>query len=192
MSDDLARRQYDASLSPAGHGRRARYTSGAAHHPSAARPDPGAPWSDGENEVRRERANYAWMHPSSRKRTSAQQQAQTRTDPFSSRSQATTGAHFDAFAGREAWARGRRGEWTGEGKTFGSGTSAFGAKAEEESRLINDSSTKRTSQVGHTLQRGSASSLYLHCQVVLMFVGAFILGSLLRGKKSMNEERSRR
>ncbi|KAM0791174.1 hypothetical protein ACM66B_005658 [Microbotryomycetes sp. NB124-2] len=174
LSDDSLRRQYDATLSPAGHGRRARYTSGAAHHPMYNRPDSAA-WSDGENDARRERANYAWQHPSSRRRTgpTAAEAASQRGDPFGFRrsAAASAGSHFDSFAGREAWARERRGADFGastsaaDGRMFGSGTSAFGAKAEEESRLINDSSTKRTGQV------------------VLMFVGAFTLGSMLRGGK---------
>ncbi|KAK4048321.1 hypothetical protein OIV83_004843 [Microbotryomycetes sp. JL201] len=155
LSDDSLRRQYDASLSPAGHGRRARYTSGAAHHPMYRRSDT-APWSDGENDARRDRANYAWQHPSARRRNSTTEQAASqRSDPFGFRrsASAAAGNHFDAFAGREAWARERRGTDFGasssspDGRMFGSGTGAFGAKAEEESRLINDSSTKRTGQV---------------------------------------------
>ncbi|KAK4051086.1 hypothetical protein OIO90_004826 [Microbotryomycetes sp. JL221] len=171
LSDDSLRRQYDATLSPAGHGRRARYTSGAAHQPTYHRSSDAA-WSDGMNDERRERANYAWHHPSRRRSgPTAEQAASQRADPFATRRSAAS-SHFDAFAGREAWARERRGaDWTQsaggtDGRMFGSGTSAFGAKAEEESRLINDSSTKRTGQV------------------VFMFLGAFVLGSMLRsGKK---------
>lgn len=118
-----------------------------------------------ENDDRRQRANYAWQHP--RKGTSAGETAAgaawARSDPFASRR--GTGAagqaadHFDVYAQRAKWGRereaaaaaaaanraGRVGEGDGH---YRAGTSVFGAaKAEEESRLINDSSATRSGQV---------------------------------------------
>lgn len=160
LSDDSLRRAYDSSLSPSHHGRRARYTRG---HPgyttgTAANASSGGaynatydrPWSDGENERRRARANYAWAHPASARRAgAAADAASARADPFGntpSGGGAGTESLFRSFAAREAFARGRSAAANSNGTATGA-TSAFGDKAEEENRLINDSSTKRTGQV---------------------------------------------
>lgn len=157
LSDDSLRRSYDANLGASAHGRRPRYARG--HSGFSSSGVGGAadsrPWSDGENERRRERANYAWAHPSSSTRRSAGADARNRSDPFAGtsnggRGAAGVGGHseslFRAFAAREAFARDRAAGGMGAGASA-SATSAFGDKAEEESRLINDSSTKRTGQV---------------------------------------------
>lgn len=62
------------------------------------------------------------------------------------------------------------------GSPFSSGTAGFGAKAEEESRLINDSGAKRSAQVRRFL-RGSWGwqLMIVHEQVFLVFGGAFLL-----------------
>lgn len=112
-------------------------------------------WTD--NDERRNRANYAWQHPSRRGQPGAGQDAASaagaRPDPFASRrSRAYHYAgtdHMATYAGRaqtrfaQQQAAGLNGD-----KHWRAGTAIFGQqKAEEESRLINDSSSLRTGQV---------------------------------------------
>ena len=120
-------------------------------------------WTD--NDERRTRANYAWQHPSRSGFKSAGDaaggQAQARTDPFAARrSRATqSGSATDHFATYAARASARTAQQAGPsgaagagGSHYRAGTSVFGAaKAEEESRLINDSSTMRSGQVRPSL-----------------------------------------
>ncbi|KDE08869.1 hypothetical protein MVLG_00967 [Microbotryum lychnidis-dioicae p1A1 Lamole] len=174
LSDDTSRRQYDATLggSPSSSfGSRPRYTSGAAHEVgrSGFGGGSGAAWSwtSAENEARRERANYAWSHPtrtSKNPRNDEQYQEYTQAgsgsagSPFHpNRDTRTSDEHFQTFAAREASMRGRgrgpapmsaKAGFNSSGSSrFSTGTASFGAKADEENRLINDSSTKRTGQV---------------------------------------------
>lgn len=132
---------------------------------SAGRSD-GA-WTD--NDERRSRANYAWQHPGRGKSAGEQAPgaAHARSDPFAnrrSRAAPSTTDHFAMYAGRaqrvrhsqQARAAGGLGSnlhgtsYAGPhtGSHYQAGTSVFGAaKAAEESRLINDSSTIRSGQV---------------------------------------------
>lgn len=109
-------------------------------------------WSD--NDERRSRANYAWQHPGRGKSAGDQaaEKANARADPFANRrSRATrsTTDHFAAYAGRAARVRHSQAQGTGSAYShYQAGTSVFGAaKAAEESRFINDSSTIRSGQV---------------------------------------------
>ncbi|GAA5983352.1 hypothetical protein JCM10908_000251 [Rhodotorula pacifica] len=173
LSDPDQRRSYDLSRTGSSvppHRRRPNhpgYTAGSpgmgyAAGSSGGRSD-GA-WTD--NDERRSRANYAWQHPG-RGRTAGEQAqgaAQARTDPFAnrrSRAAPSTTDHFAMYAGRarvrhsQAQAAGGAGaaqqsSYAGPhtGSHYQAGTSVFGAaKAAEESRLINDSSTIRSGQV---------------------------------------------
>ncbi|SCZ88680.1 BZ3500_MvSof-1268-A1-R1_Chr2-1g04567 [Microbotryum saponariae] len=171
LSDDTSRRQYDATLGGSASspfGSRPRYSSGAAHEVgrSGFGGGSGAAWSwtSAENEARRERANYAWGHPTrTRKnpRNDGHYQEYTQAgsgsgNPFHpNRDTRTSDEHFQTFAAREARMRGRgpapmsaKAGFNSSGSSrFSTGTASFGAKADEENRLINDSSTKRTGQV---------------------------------------------
>ncbi|GAA5863283.1 hypothetical protein JCM3774_000841 [Rhodotorula dairenensis] len=125
-------------------------------------------WTD--NDERRSRANYAWQHPGRGKSAGEQASgtAQARTDPFAnrrSRAAPSTTDHFAMYAGRAQRVRhSQQARAAGAGATaqsggtsyagphtgshYQAGTSVFGAaKAVEESRLINDSSTIRSGQV---------------------------------------------
>ncbi|GAA6028366.1 hypothetical protein JCM8097_006996 [Rhodosporidiobolus ruineniae] len=147
-----------------------------------------------ENDERRERANYAWQHPKRGQGAgeTAAGAAQARVDPFASRRGRSSGAsatdHFQAYARRAhvraeqqaaAAAAASKGRGLGathaEGHHYRAGTSVFGAeKAEEESRLINDSSTMRSGQV------------------VLVFLAVFSLAIFFandRGKKEHHNAR---
>ncbi|GAA5854228.1 hypothetical protein JCM8547_001742 [Rhodosporidiobolus lusitaniae] len=193
LSDPDQRRSYDlqrgGSAQPA-HRRRPGH-----HHPGYTSASGGMGYSGGrggggmgmggsENEDRRERANYAWQHP--KRGQSAGEQAagaaHARHDPFASRRSAygpsQTADHFSAYAKRasmrneQQWAA--QTSKTGGKKTddhhYRAGTSVFGAaKAEEESRLINDSSTLRSGQV------------------FLMFASVFVI-AVLFGRKSHGDE----
>lgn len=97
------------------------------------------------NDERREKANYAWAHPSrhSNPTAGASQSAASRPDPFASRRTAERAEdHFDTFAARELRTRLRN-----AANARPSATASFGEKAEEEARLINDSGFKRTGTV---------------------------------------------
>lgn len=118
-------------------------------------------WTD--NDERRERANYAWQHPSRSggyrsAGEAASGHAHARSDPFASRRARANqgGGATDRFATYAARASARNTQQAGTGaggagaggSHYRAGTSVFGAaKAEEESRLINDSSTMRSGQV---------------------------------------------
>ncbi|SCV71913.1 BQ2448_4607 [Microbotryum intermedium] len=173
LSDETSRRQYDSTLGGGGWGRttsygsRPRYTSGAAHEVGRSGFGGGAgaawSWTSTENQARRERANYAWSHPTRARKNGPtnneqyqEQQQQQAGNPFNpARDTRTSDEHFQTFAAREARMRGRgpaamsaKGGFNSSGSSrFSSGTANFGAKADEENRLINDSSTKRTGQV---------------------------------------------
>ncbi|GAA5839299.1 hypothetical protein JCM11251_006031 [Rhodosporidiobolus azoricus] len=163
LSDPDQRRSYDLSRTGSAvppHRRRP------GHHPGYTAASGGQGYAGGtssgawsENDERRERANYAWQHPKRGQSAgeTASGQAQARTDPFASRrSRAAPSStdHMSAYAQREAIrnaqaAASRAGQQKGgQGHHYMAGTSIFGhAKAEEESRLINDSSTLRSGQV---------------------------------------------
>ena len=145
LSDDKRRRHYDA-VSGSHHGRRPRYTTGSAHAPrSGFGGGAGAPWSNGENDARRQRANYAWQHPARR----SGPQAAPRADPFAKRKDySQVDDHFATFAQRDARTRERAAASSHGNNLSNKGAAVFGAKAEEESRLINDSSAMRSAQVG--------------------------------------------
>lgn len=132
-------------------------------------------WTD--NDERRSRANYAWQHPGRGKSAGEQasKAAHARADPFASmrsRAAPSTTDHFATYAGR-ARARGAAAQkqqqqqqqqsgYAGPhtGSHYQAGTSVFGAaKAAEESRLINDSSTIRSGQV--RVSAGRMDSLFL-------------------------------
>ncbi|BGP24971.1 hypothetical protein JCM10295v2_003891 [Rhodotorula toruloides] len=162
LSDPEQRRSYDLSRTGAAippHRRRPG-------HPGYTAASPGMGYaSDGgradgawtENDERRSRANYAWQHPSRRAQPGTGQDAASaagaRPDPFASRrSRAYHFAgtdHMATYAGRaqtrfaQQQAAGLNGD-----RHWMAGTAMFGQqKAEEESRLINDSSSMRTGQV---------------------------------------------
>ncbi|GAA5975801.1 hypothetical protein JCM11641_005878 [Rhodosporidiobolus odoratus] len=162
LSDPQQRKSYDLSRTGSSippHRRRPGYTAASGGMGYAGGGE-GAGYTD--NDERRERANYAWQHP--KRGTSAGEQAAgaagARTDPFASRRGRTSGAqtadHFSAYAERArirhtqaVAAASRAGQGAaGEDSHYRAGTSVFGAaKAAEESRLINDSSTLRSGQV---------------------------------------------
>lgn len=160
LSDDKRRRHYDA-VSGDHHGRRPRYTHAGPENSPGSRytGGAGAAWSSGENDTRRQRANYAWQHPARR----SGPQAANRADPFAQRKDPSqvrsTDDHFRTFANRDAMARSRAAAQHrhGHANLSNKGAAIFGAKAEEESRLINDSSTVRSAQVsrvGRSLRFG--------------------------------------
>ncbi|POY74594.1 hypothetical protein BMF94_2355 [Rhodotorula taiwanensis] len=168
LSDPDQRRSYDLSRTGSTvppHRRRP-------HHPGYTSATPGMGYDRGgrddgawtDNDERRTRANYAWQHPGRGKSAGDQAAgtAQARTDPFAnrrSRAQPSTTDHFTMYADRakvrSSQARANMGTnaQTGyagphTGSHYQAGTSVFGAaKAAEESRLINDSSTIRSGQV---------------------------------------------
>ncbi|GAA6001561.1 hypothetical protein JCM10207_006724 [Rhodosporidiobolus poonsookiae] len=162
LSDPDQRRSYDLSRTGSSvppHRRRPGhpgYTQGSGGMGYAAGRSDGA-WT--ENDERRERANYAWQHP--RKGTSAGETASgaahARPDPFASkrsRAAPSSADHISAYARRQAIRQEQQQAQTGGAGAasadhhYRAGTSVFGAKkAEEESRLINDSSVMRSGQV---------------------------------------------
>ncbi|GAA6001428.1 J domain-containing protein [Rhodotorula paludigena] len=195
LSDPDQRRSYDLTRTGSSVGQHRRrphhpgYTSasGGQGYAAGSGPADGA-WTD--NDERRTRANYAWQHPSRSGQKSAGEaaagQAQARADPFASRrARATHGAtdHFATYAGR-ARTRSEQASAGGAAAAMGSGaagshyragTSVFGAaKAEEESRLINDSSTLRSGQV------------------VFVFLVVFALAYGFSGGKERHENKGRR
>ncbi|GAA5915032.1 hypothetical protein JCM6882_006762 [Rhodosporidiobolus microsporus] len=167
LSDPDQRRSYDLSRSGSSvppHRRRP------GHHPGYTSASGGMGYSGGaggggafsENDERRDRANYAWQHPKRGQSAgeTAPGAAHGRHDPFASRrsrAAPSSADHFTAYAERArirhaqaaaAASASRPGQQRGEGHHYMAGTSVFGsAKAEEESRLINDSSTLRSGQV---------------------------------------------
>ncbi|BGP40426.1 hypothetical protein JCM10449v2_004388 [Rhodotorula kratochvilovae] len=166
LSDPSSRRSYDlartgSSVPP--HRRKGHpgYTSasggmGYSGADAAGRSD-GA-WT--ENDERRQRANYAWQHPSRAGFKSAGEaagaHAHARHDPFASRRARATQSAPDHFATYAARASARHAAQAGTGGAgagaagshYRAGTAVFGAdKADEESRFINDSSTLRSGQV---------------------------------------------
>lgn len=174
LSDDTLRRRYDQSLEGYASGRRPTYTSGAGHESgSGFGGGAAAAWSTGSNNARRERANYAWSHPSRRGADSseAKEAGERRQEQFRRGQGAGQSAqmddHYKSFATREARTRLRtQANQTRQhgpahhapGSPFSSGTAGFGAKAEEESRLINDSGAKRSGQVRSLWETGSWDS----------------------------------
>lgn len=171
LSDPAQRRSYDLSRTGSSippHRRRPN------HHPGYTSASPGMGYAPGsssggrrdgawtDNDERRSRANYAWQHPGRGKSAGEQasKTAHARADPFASmrsRAAPSTTDHFATYAGR-ARARGAAAQkqqqqqsgYAGPhtGSHYQAGTSVFGAaKAAEESRLINDSSTIRSGQV---------------------------------------------
>lgn len=158
LTDDRLRSEYDRSLT--GYHRRPTYTQGGPSQ-SGFGGGQAAAWST-ENNYRRERANYAWAHPSRRggEANSASANARAREDPFARTAADNNGPsmddHYHRFAKQQARANSRtqamknRQHFAANGSPFSSGAagySAFGAKAEEESRLVNDSGVKRSGQV---------------------------------------------
>ncbi|GAA5921794.1 hypothetical protein JCM3775_001822 [Rhodotorula graminis] len=166
LSDPSTRRSYDLARTGSavpphrrrpGHPGYTAASGGMGYSGAEGRAD-GA-WTD--NDERRTRANYAWQHPSRSGFKSAGEaaggQAQARTDPFASRrSRATQSGsatdHFATYAARQSARAAQQATMGGAagagGSHYRAGTSVFGAaKAEEESRLINDSSTMRSGQV---------------------------------------------
>lgn len=174
LSDETLRKQYDASLSGRGtYGGRPTYST-AGREQSGFGGGSAAAWSASTtNEKRRSSANYAWAHPSSRTASagaSASQTASQRSNPFRRGDYGGPSEnHFETFQARENRARERAQERNGG---F-SATAGFGAKAAEESRLINDSAFMRTGQV------------------FLVFVGLLAVSSLFRGNKSSYEDPKR-
>ncbi|KAM0752693.1 DnaJ-domain-containing protein [Meredithblackwellia eburnea MCA 4105] len=168
LSDDDKRRSYDFDLRGGSGGRGNWGTTSPSQRRPAYASSQGASgfgggsasaWSSTMNSERRQSANYAWNHPSNRKKggagaaSAAQEAAGARADPFRTeeRDAFFGDDHYSRFAAREARARSRAAQKLGMGGTrkshFSSGTESFGAKAEEESRLINDSSFLRSGQV---------------------------------------------
>ncbi|GAA5959222.1 hypothetical protein JCM3765_005112 [Sporobolomyces pararoseus] len=160
LSDPNSRKSYD--LSRGGTGSPAHRRS--RHHAGYTRGSGGMGYAQGGysqtsgNEERRKTANYAWQHPqrgragASANSSTAEGAAHARPDPFAQRSQRGDD-HLASFARRarmrheQTMGRGTSGSATVDGH-YKAGTAVFGrAKAEEESRLINDSSTLRSSQV---------------------------------------------
>lgn len=104
-------------------------------------------WSPGENSARRERANYAWQHPTSRhprsnpaSASSSASSAAGGFNPFSRREGNAYPAedHYHRFATRDARMREQRAAANGfqSPGTGPTGTEGFGAKAEEVSSII--------------------------------------------------------
>ncbi|GAA5894151.1 J domain-containing protein [Sporobolomyces salmoneus] len=166
LSDPNSRKSYDLSRGGPGSPshRRSRthagYTRGSGGMGYAAG-GYSAQNSASGNEERRQSANYAWQHPQrgragagASQRSSAEEAAQARADPFSQRA-GRGDDHLMRFAKRAARLRtttmgaGTAGGTAGRvDEHYQAGTAVFGRKkAEEESRLINDSSTLRSSQV---------------------------------------------
>ncbi|GAA6058426.1 hypothetical protein JCM3770_000466 [Rhodotorula araucariae] len=192
LSDPSSRRSYDltrtgSTVPP--HRRKGHpgYTAasggtGYSGADSAERSD-GA-WTD--NDERRQRANYAWQHPSRSGFKSAGEAAGThahaRHDPFASRRARATQSTTDHFATYAARASARHAQQAGGaagaaagGSHYRAGTSVFGAaRAEEESRFINDSSTLRSGQVA------------------VVFVAVFFLAYSFSRRKDKEEELRRR
>ncbi|GAA6012038.1 hypothetical protein JCM11491_000149 [Sporobolomyces phaffii] len=159
LSDPNLRKSYD--LARGGPGapahRRSRHHAGYTRGSGGMGYAPGgyAP-SSATNDERRKTANYAWQHPqrgragaNASSQTRAEDAAHARPDPFAQRA-ARGDDHLANFAKR---ARMRHEQAMGRTSSsvdghYKAGTAVFGrAKAEEESRLINDSSTLRSSQV---------------------------------------------
>ncbi|BGP16536.1 hypothetical protein JCM10213v2_004538 [Rhodosporidiobolus nylandii] len=186
LSDPEQRRSYDlqrtGSAVPPHRRRHPGYTaaSGGMGYSGAGGRSDGA-WT--ENDERRERANYAWQHPKRGQSAgeTAGASAGARPDPFAnrrSRAAPSSADHFSAYAERarvrhaqQAAAASKAG--AGDGSHYRAGTAVFGAaKAEEESRLINDSSTLRSGQVA------------------LMFASVFFLAYLF-SDRSGNEQKQK-
>jgi len=163
LSDPNSRKSYD--LARGGPGtpshRRSRNHAGYTRGSGGMGYAPGGySQTTGSNEERRKTANYAWQHPqrgragtnaSSSAGATAGETAGARPDPFSQR-QARGDDHLASFAKRARMRHeqtmGRPGSHNSVDGHYKAGTAVFGrAKAEEESRLINDSSTLRSSQV---------------------------------------------
>ncbi|KAI5480813.1 DNA topoisomerase 2-associated protein PAT1 [Pseudohyphozyma bogoriensis] len=175
LSDESRRRQYDAQLGGGGraYGSRPTYTA-AGSESSGFGGGSAAAWSTTENEARRSRANYAWN--ARKKGPSAAETAQGRNDPFTQSRTKTHADHFSAYHARDARARSRANEKHGHmmGKGHSNGAAMFGAKANEEHRLINDSSAMR------------------NLQVFLMFGAALGLSMMFSGRKDKESKSSRR
>ncbi|GAA5826012.1 hypothetical protein JCM10212_003908 [Sporobolomyces blumeae] len=189
LSDPSSRKSYDLSRGSSGSPAHRRGRSG--HHPGYTRASGGMGYAGGggggayasRNEERRQNANYAWKHPSARggptPGSTASADASSRPNPFATRANASGAAdHLERFAKR---ARMRQEQTIGRdarGSTDGhyrAGTAVFGrAKAEEESRLINDSSTLRSSQV------------------LFVFGSVFVLAWLFSGGHDRHEQNRRR
>ncbi|GAA5925190.1 J domain-containing protein [Sporobolomyces koalae] len=172
LSDPALRKSYDLSRGGGGAGGPGHHRGRSRHHAGYTRGSggmgyaPGNYGSNSTNDERRQSANYAWQHPQrGRAGANSQQQqyeqaANSRPDPFAQRS-TTSDDHLERFAKRarmrhEQTMKRASAHLNKAGQTsnmaadshYRAGTAVFGAaKAEEESRLINDSSTKRSSQV---------------------------------------------
>ncbi|GAA5865829.1 hypothetical protein JCM1840_006266 [Sporobolomyces johnsonii] len=184
LSDPSSRKSYDLSLSTSGvppHRRRSHHHPGYTPASGGTGYAPGGYSSTSNNDERRRTANYAWQHPSRRNPApgagagAAEAAAGARPSPFTS-ARANAGDHLDRFAQR---ARVRHAQATAAGGAgaadahYRAGTSVFGAeKAEEESRLINDSSTVRSSQV------------------VFLFGAVFVLAWLFSGGRERHERQA--
>lgn len=218
LSDPDQRRSYDLTRTGSSVGQHRRRP----HHPGYTSASGGQGYAAGsgsadgawtDNDERRTRANYAWQHPSRSGQKSAGEaaagQAQARADPFASRrARATHGAtdHFATYAERARTRSEQASAGAGAGAAamgygaagshYRAGTSVFGAaKAEEESRLINDSSTLRSGQV-RRLRRfvvvQAADALSGLLQVVFVFLVVFALAYGFSGGKERHENKSRR
>jgi curved DNA-binding protein CbpA len=234
LSDPAQRRSYDLSRTGSSippHRRRPN------HHPGYTSASPGMGYAPGsssggrrdgawtDNDERRSRANYAWQHPGRGKSAGEQasKTAHARADPFASmrsRAAPSTTDHFATYAGR-ARARGAAAQkqqqqqsgYAGPhtGSHYQAGTSVFGAaKAAEESRLINDSSTIRSGQVRPSRADGrfpSAHSLRVEAsesvadfssdgiaQVAFVFLAVFLIAYSLRHEEQdkVSSSRARR
>lgn len=178
-----------------------------------------AAWSTtaNENNARRDRANYAWAHPTRRRGPTAAEAGAARPDPFETDEfgRVPMNDHFVRFAAREARSRARAAKFGSSRKGFSSGTDSFGAKAEvrtfasagcchqlwsgadgcivasqEESRLINDSAVARSSQV--CLLISTVSSMLTCClQVIFVFAGAFAIAMMFSRGRHKESERAR-
>ena len=129
LSDDALRRSFDQSSSYI----RPSYTP--ARQQSGFSGGSAAAWntSSSDNAARRDRANYAWMHPTRQRGPTAAEAGASRPDPFQTEDgfQTPMGDHFVRFAAREARARSRATKFgPRKGSPFSSGTEGFGAKAE--------------------------------------------------------------
>ncbi|KAL8293610.1 hypothetical protein RQP46_000311 [Phenoliferia psychrophenolica] len=133
LSDDSLRRSFDQSSSGSSY---VRPSYSSARNQSGFGGGSAAAWNttSSDNAARRDRANYAWMHPT-RRRTgpTAAEAGASRPDPFQTDENDKTpmNDHFMRYAGRDAKARSRAAKFgTRKGSPFSSGTEGFGAKAE--------------------------------------------------------------
>jgi len=158
LSDPNSRKSYDLSRGGGGgsgytgHGRRSRHHSGYTSASGGFGYAGAGGQTSTSNEERRKSANYAWQHPQRGQSagSTASQEASSRNDPFATRA-GRGDDHLERFAKRarmrQQQTMGRDAQQAKDGH-YRAGTAVFGrAKAEEESRLINDSSTMRSSQV---------------------------------------------